>query len=67
MSEEIAERLLRIYISNNPNFEFREVEGGHHVHLNNPERVAPLIVRFLTKKLTDDGTEEKENFPMDLI
>ena len=67
MSEEIAERLLRIYINTNPNFEFREVEGGHHVHLNNPERVAPLIVRFLAKKLTDDGTEEKQNFPMDLI
>jgi len=67
MSEEIAERLLKIYINTNPNFEFREVEGGHHVHLNNPERVAPLIVRFLAKKLTDDGTEEKENFPMDLI
>lgn len=25
-----------------------EVEGGHHVHLTNPERVAPAILEFLT-------------------
>lgn len=23
------------------------VEGDHHVHLNNPERVAPIITDFL--------------------
>ncbi|CAG2059076.1 unnamed protein product [Timema podura] len=28
-------------------FEHCEVEGVHHVHLNNPERVAPLIINFL--------------------
>ena len=25
-----------------------EVEGGHHVHLTHPERVAPSILEFLT-------------------
>ena len=67
MSEEIAERLIKIYINNNPNFEFKEVEGGHHVHLNSPEKIAPLILRFFNKKFTDDGSEDKENFPIDLI
>ncbi|XP_043472082.1 probable serine hydrolase isoform X4 [Leptopilina heterotoma] len=28
-------------------FEYREVEGSHHVHLNNPERIAPIIIEFL--------------------
>jgi pimeloyl-ACP methyl ester carboxylesterase len=28
--------------------ETAEIEGGHHVHLTNPERVAPLINRFFT-------------------
>ncbi|XP_051176740.1 probable serine hydrolase isoform X2 [Leptopilina boulardi] len=28
-------------------FEYREVEGTHHVHLNNPERIAPIIIEFL--------------------
>ncbi|XP_043492069.1 probable serine hydrolase isoform X3 [Polistes fuscatus] len=28
-------------------FEYHEVNGTHHVHLINPERVAPLIINFL--------------------
>lgn len=28
-------------------FEYHEVEGNHFVHLNNPERVAPIIIKFL--------------------
>ncbi|XP_031844621.1 putative serine hydrolase [Nomia melanderi] len=29
-------------------FEYHEVEGTHHVHLNNPERIAPIINKFLS-------------------
>ena len=29
------------------NLEVAEVEGGHHVHLTHPERVAPIVNRFL--------------------
>ncbi|XP_014237062.1 probable serine hydrolase isoform X2 [Trichogramma pretiosum] len=29
-------------------FEYHEVEGTHHVHLNNPERVAPIINQFIS-------------------
>ncbi len=45
----MAERLLKVYANSNPNFEFHVVEGGHHVHLNEPEKVAPLILNFLRK------------------
>eukprot|EP00095_Tigriopus_kingsejongensis_P008474 maker-scaffold18_size714446-snap-gene-4.12 protein:Tk08474 transcript:maker-scaffold18_size714446-snap-gene-4.12-mRNA-1 annotation:"probable serine hydrolase" len=38
MSEEIAERIIKIYTNNNPDFEYRSVQGGHHVHMNEPEK-----------------------------
>lgn len=31
-------------------FEYHEVEGTHHVHLNNAERVAPIINNFISSK-----------------
>ncbi|XP_043273277.1 probable serine hydrolase isoform X1 [Venturia canescens] len=31
-------------------FEYREVEGSHHVHLNEPEKVAPIIEEFFKNK-----------------
>jgi hypothetical protein len=46
---QVAERLLKVYANTNPNFEFHVVEGGHHVHLNEPGKVAPLILNFLRK------------------
>jgi hypothetical protein len=32
------------------NFQRIDVKGNHDVHINNPEIVAPYIVRFLTKQ-----------------
>ena len=29
-------------------FEFHQVEGTHHVHLNDPEKVAPIINKFIS-------------------
>ncbi|XP_024945207.1 probable serine hydrolase isoform X2 [Cephus cinctus] len=29
-------------------FVYKHVEGSHHVHLNNPERIAPIIQEFLS-------------------
>ena len=59
MSEEIARRLLKIYSDSNPHFEFHVVEGGHHVHINEPQRVAPLIVKFLEMNF-DQAKDEAE-------
>lgn len=33
--------------SSSRRFEFKEVEGSHHVHLNEPEKVAPCIFDFM--------------------
>jgi len=30
--------------------EYRVVDGSHHLHLNNPESVAPLINKFLNAR-----------------
>ena len=59
MSEEVAERLLRIYADSVPNFEFRVVEGGHHVHLNEPEKVAPHVLSFLERDFGEASSEKE--------
>jgi len=42
------EEVLDIY-NQNKLFTLAEVQGSHHVHLNNPERVLPLINNFVSK------------------
>ncbi|XP_011202460.2 probable serine hydrolase isoform X2 [Bactrocera dorsalis] len=42
------EKTLEI-MKQNPHFEFYEVEGSHHVHLNNPNKIAPMINSFIHK------------------
>nr|ARD71211.1 acetyltransferase [Spodoptera exigua] len=39
--------MREILEQNNENYEFHFVPGTHHVHLNNPELVAPLIKNFI--------------------
>lgn len=46
-NREQLEENLRIYKRVAKSFEMVHVEGTHYVHLNNPERVAPHIRRFL--------------------
>lgn len=55
--EEIIERFLEIY-RQNEQFEMVTVDGSHHVHLNNPERVVPHIVSFLNKYLYNSSCEK---------
>ena len=47
----IIKRFLDIY-SHNDKFELVTVEGSHHVHLNNPERVVPAISSFIQSKFS---------------
>ncbi|XP_013783557.2 serine hydrolase-like protein [Limulus polyphemus] len=42
--------ILDMYARNCKHFQYHEVEGTHFVHLNNPERVAPLINEFISKQ-----------------
>ncbi|XP_061393415.1 probable serine hydrolase [Musca vetustissima] len=46
--KEYYDEVLAI-LQQKPNFVYHEVEGSHHVHLNEPEKVAPLIISFLEK------------------
>ena len=56
-NEEIITRFLEIY-RKNEQFEMVTVDGSHHVHLNNPERVVPAIVSFL-KNVEYNSSEDK--------
>ena len=47
----------QIFRKNNPNFVYRELEGGHHLHLNTPEPVAQIINKFLAKDFLSSGGE----------
>lgn len=41
------QEVLDIIKKSSTQFEYHEVEGSHHVHLNNPENVFPIIKNFL--------------------
>jgi len=49
MSDEDFDKMLKVFRKNNPNFVYRELAGGHHLHLNNPEPVAEIINKFMSK------------------
>lgn len=70
MSDENYDRLLKVYQNNNPNFVHRLVTGGHHLHLNTPELVAPLLNEFLLKDFTAGGVGDEDPGqvpPFDLV
>ncbi|KAI8115662.1 putative serine hydrolase [Lucilia cuprina] len=46
--KEYYDQVLSI-LKHNPKFEYHEVDGTHHVHLNEPEKVAKIINSFLHK------------------
>lgn len=48
-SDEYSVTLREIIAKNNDKFELQFVPGTHHVHLNNPEKVANLVIPFLQK------------------
>lgn len=45
--KEDYDEIISIYKKKAHNFVFKMVEGTHHVHLNNPEVIAPLIEQFM--------------------
>ncbi|CAH1156116.1 unnamed protein product [Phaedon cochleariae] len=54
---EIFFEFLDAHRKNNTNFEHHFIEGTHHVHLNNPERVAPLVKNFIKKYNVGDRSQ----------
>ncbi|XP_063593424.1 probable serine hydrolase [Penaeus indicus] len=49
--------VLDAYRKNTARFDYRAVEGGHHVHLSHPERVAPEVNTFL-RAVATEGHEQ---------
>ncbi|EDV38719.1 uncharacterized protein Dana_GF24930 [Drosophila ananassae] len=45
--DEQSDEVIAILRENNPHFELHEVQGTHHVHLNNAEGVAAVINPFI--------------------
>lgn len=45
--EQVLEEFKSYYKSQCQSFEYVEIPGYHHVHMDAPERVAPLINEFL--------------------
>lgn len=37
-------------------FEYKEVDGSHHIHLNEPEKIAPLIFDFIKTCKTEEAS-----------
>jgi len=64
MSDESFEKLLKVFSNNNPHFQYRELPGGHHLHLNTPELVAPIINKFLDKDFSEPDPDRKAQFDL---
>ncbi|XP_065361395.1 probable serine hydrolase isoform X1 [Calliphora vicina] len=47
--DEQSAEVIEILKGKNPHFELHEVEGTHHVHLNNPQGVAAIINPFINR------------------
>ena len=63
MSAEVYTRLREVFRKYNPNFVYRELAGGHHLHLNTPEAVAPVINKFLAQKFDTSANLDEEHKP----
>ena len=63
MSAEVYTRLREIFRKYNSNFVYRELAGGHHLHLNTPEVVAPVINKFLAQKFDTSANLDEEHKP----
>jgi len=62
MSDESFDKLLKVFRQNNPHFQYREVPGGHHLHMNTPELVAPIINKFLEKDFSNPDPDRMAQF-----
>lgn len=57
MSDEVYSKILKVYQNNNPNFVYRIVTGGHHLHLNDPQKLKPIINEFLDRSFANPDPE----------
>lgn len=50
----IYDEIMSIYEKNAKSFKYITVEGTHHVHLNTPEAVAPIINKFFLEQTNEN-------------
>jgi len=62
MADEHYERLLRVFQQHNPTFQYRELPGGHHLHLNTPQPVADTVNTFLAQQFQQPDPEGRAQF-----
>ncbi|KAK3851773.1 hypothetical protein Pcinc_041594 [Petrolisthes cinctipes] len=51
--QEIYDEFLNVYKKKAEKFMYHTVEGTHHIHLNNPELIAPLLNKFFGNKVNN--------------
>lgn len=56
---QIFAEAVDVFKKNNPHFKMIRVKGTHHVHLNNPESIAPEISDFLKKYHIEEKNDIK--------
>ena len=66
MTDEEYDGLLKVFRRNNHNFIYKEVDGGHHVHLNDPEPVAKIVNEFLDTNFSHDDQADNHKPQFDL-
>eukprot|EP00090_Calanus_glacialis_P046277 TRINITY_DN9005_c0_g1_i1.p1 TRINITY_DN9005_c0_g1~~TRINITY_DN9005_c0_g1_i1.p1 ORF type:complete len:350 (-),score=102.57 TRINITY_DN9005_c0_g1_i1:108-1157(-) len=64
MTDESYDKILKVFMQNNPHFQYRELPGGHHLHLNTPELVAPVINKFLEKDFSEPDQDRRAHFDL---
>lgn len=50
---ELYDEVLNVIKRKACRFEYHEVPGTHHVHLNNPENIVKIVSDFLSSSYTD--------------
>lgn len=48
-SDEFSVEMRELIRKNNPKFDCHFIPGTHHLHLNDPEKIANLILQFYQK------------------
>lgn len=67
-SQQISDDFFEIYRKNCKLFKRIELNGTHHVHMNNPERVAPVVCQFFEDiEAQDKGAGEQSKSHKDEI
>ncbi len=49
MTDDVTERITDVYRNSNQNFALKNIDGGHHVHMEKPKEIAEMVAKFFAK------------------